>query len=249
MMTRLLSTSAVLCALVMMPACADNAASADAPVTNRAEVETIVREYLLANPEIIEEALIELGERQRAQEALAARQSIIDNGDALYRNPADPAIGPDDAEITLVEFFDYRCGYCRRSLDYVSGLPEKHQGRVRVVFKEFPILSPQSRQAALAAVAAKAQGKYFEMHTALMKSDTKLEDDDIDEIAASVGVDVRKMRADMKSTAVLQEIADAQALARDLGVTGTPAFFIGEEFVNGANTPKIDQLIGEALEG
>ena len=104
------------------------------------------------------------GERQRRDEAEAARQAVVDNRDALYNQASDPAIGPDDAEITVVEFFDYRCGYCKRSLDFVSGLPAKHDGKVRVVFKEYPILSPQSRQAALAALAAKKQGKYFEMH-------------------------------------------------------------------------------------
>lgn len=248
-MTRSLSTAVALCVLTLTPACADRSASADSDVMTRGEVETIVREYIMANPEIIEEALVELGERQRREEAEAARKAIVDNQDALYRQASDPAIGPDDAEITVVEFFDYRCGYCKRSLDFVAGLPAKYDGRVRVVFKEYPILSPQSRQAALAALAAKEQGKYFEMHTALMETDTALGDDDIDKIADSVGVDVAKMRADMKSTAVQQELADMTALARDLGVTGTPAFFIGEEAIQGANTPRITQVIKDKLEG
>lgn len=248
-MTRSLSLAVALGALALTPACAEKPANADTEVMTRGEVETIVREYLMENPELIEEALIELGERQRREEAEAARKAITDNQDALYNQASDPAIGPDDAEITVVEFFDYRCGYCKRSLDYIAALPAKHDGRVRVVFKEYPILSPQSRQAALAALAAKEQGKYFEMHTALMESDTRLEDEDIDTIAESVGVDVQKMRADMKSTAVQQELADMTALGRDLGVGGTPAFFIGEEAIEGANTPRITQVIKEKLEG
>ncbi len=246
-MTRSLSLAVALGALALTPACAERPASADSDVMTRGEVETIVREYIMANPEIIEEALVELGERQRREEADAARKAIVDNQDALYNQASDPAIGPDDAEITVVEFFDYRCGYCKRSIDFVAGLPAKHDGKVRVVFKEYPILSPQSRQAALAALAAKEQGKYFEMHTALMETETALDDADIDKIAGSVGVDVAKMRADMKSTAVQQELADMTALARDLGVNGTPAFFIGEEAIQGANTPRITQVIEDKL--
>lgn len=248
-MTRSFSVAIALGALALTPACAERTAAADAEVMTRAQVETIVRDYIMENPEIIEEALVELGERQRQQEAEAARQSILDNKDALYNQAGDPAIGPEDAAVTVVEFFDYRCGYCKRSLDFVAGLPAKHDGQVRVVFKEYPILSPQSRQAALAALAAKEQGLYFEMHTALMESDTKLSDEDIDTIAEAAGVDVAKMRADMESKAVRQELSQMSELARDLGVTGTPAFFIGEEAIEGANTPKITQVIEDKLEG
>ncbi len=248
-MTRSLLLTLALGTVALTPACAEKSAAADSEVMTRAQVETIVRDYIMENPQIIEEALIELGERQRRDEAEAARKAIVDNRDALYNQASDPAIGPDDAEITVVEFFDYRCGYCKRSLDFVSGLPARHDGKVRVVFKEYPILSPQSRQAALAALAAKKQGKYFEMHAALMETDTKLDDGDIDEIAREAGVDVDKLRADMKSTAIQQELADSMALARDLGVNGTPAFFIGDEAIQGANTPKITQVIEDTLEG
>lgn len=237
----------LLAALVLAPACAQDAE----PETSleRAEIEDIVREYILSNPEIIEEALIELGERQRQAEADAARAAVAANADDLFRNEADFFIGPADAPVTVVEFFDYRCGFCKRSLDYVAALPAAHDGQVRVVFKEFPILSPESRQAALAALAAGRQGKYFEMHAALMDSASDKNDEDIDAIAREIGLDIAKMRADMRSTAVQQQLADHTALARTLGLNATPTFVIGNELVQGADTAQIDRLIAARLEG
>ncbi|MEM7768594.1 MAG: DsbA family protein [Pseudomonadota bacterium] len=230
---------------LFLPACSDGVANAEPQ--DRAEIESIVREYILENPEIIEEALIKLSERQQAEEAAAQVAAISENQSALFDNEKDYSIGPDDAPVTVVEFFDYRCGFCKRSLDYVAALPEVHDNQVRVVFKELPILSPQSRVAALAALAAGRQGKYFEMHAALMESTSQYSDSDIDAIAEQVGVDVAKMRADMKSTDVQQELAASQTLANQLGVTATPTFIIGDDVVPGANTPQITALIRDAL--
>lgn len=237
--------AAVTAAVLILPACTDSAANAEAQ--SREAVETIVREYILANPEIIEEALIALNEKQRAEEAQAQSAALAENRSALFENAADYSIGPDDAPVTVVEFFDYRCGFCKRSIDYVAALPTVHGDQVRVVFKELPILSPQSRQAALAALAAGRQGKYFEMHAALMEDTTPLNDADIDRVAETAGVDVAKMRADMKSTAVQQELATSTQLAQTLNITGTPAFIIGDDIVPGANTPQITALIEAAL--
>lgn len=231
--------------VLLVAACSEGTASADTP--DRAAIEQIVREYILENPEIIEEALVQLSEKQKAEQAAAQVAAISGNKAALFENEDDYFIGPADAPVTVVEFFDYRCGFCKRSLDYVAALPEVHDGKVRVVFKEFPILSPQSRTAALAALAAGKQGLYFEMHAALMESNSQLSDSDIDDIAESVGVDVAKMRADMRSEAVQQQLADHTGLARSLNITGTPAFIIGDDLVPGANTPQITALIKEAL--
>ena len=242
--------AAAVSTLFLLPACAQEAATADTVDTmSRSQVEEIVRDYIMENPEIIEEALVELSARQKAEEERQAREALQANSSALYENEADYAIGPDDAEVTVVEFFDYRCGYCKRSVDFVAGLPASHDGNVRVVFKELPILSPESREAALAALAAGKQGKYFEMHIALMEHRGNYTTADINALAEEAGVDVDQMRADMDSEDVQQHLAESSALARELGVNGTPAFFVGDTAVPGANTPAVTRAIEAALRG
>jgi protein-disulfide isomerase len=165
-MTQKLTTlTAAMAALVLTPACAESKA---APGTDRAETEQIIREYILENPELIEEALIKLQAKQKAAASEAAEAAIAANFAALYENEDDYSVGPADAEIVVVEFFDYRCGWCKRSVDWVRALPETHDGKVRVVFKELPIFGGISETASLAALAAGKQGKYTEFHMALM---------------------------------------------------------------------------------
>ena len=128
-------------------------------------------------------------------------------------------------------------------------LPDDHDGQVRVVFKELPILSPESEKAALAALAAGLQGKYAEMHRELMEMDnsTGFDPEDIDAAAERAGVDVAQMREDMDSVRLKKVVADNKSLARKLGVDGTPAFFIGEAVVPGANQEMVFRLIENEL--
>jgi len=230
-------------AVALTPACAESQATSTA---DKEAIEQIVRNYILENPEIIEEAIIKLNENQQAEAQNAQRDAVIANKDKLYNNDSDYYIGSADAKITVVEFFDYRCGYCKRSTDWIQALPEKYDGDVRVVFKELPILSPESEQAALAALAAGKQDKYSDMHRALMElpSNSGFKTADIDKVAKSVGVDVTKMRADMRSTDIQKQLAEMKGLARELNVTGTPAFFIGDRPVpGGANQDALNALI------
>lgn len=244
-MARILSLSLAAAAIALTPACAQEQVSA----TDKEAIEKIVADYILENPEIIEDALIALSEKRAAEEAQQARAAIAENQDALINNAADFSIGPADAPVTVVEFFDYRCGFCKRSAEWAIDLPEKYDNQVRVVFKEFPILSAESEKAALAAIAAGKQGKYVEMHMALMELDNGLGfgPEQIDAAAESVGVNVETMRADMKSIDVQKAVADSKSLARTLGITGTPAFIIGTEQVSGANIQQVEALIDTAL--
>ena len=232
--------------LALLPACAQGGET-----TNKAEVEKIVEEYILANPEIIERALVALTEKERLAQASATQAAIADSKDALYNNSADYFVGPEDAAVTVVEFFDYRCGYCKRSAEWTANLPKAYDNQVRVVFKEYPIFGGISETAALAALAAGQQGKYIDMHLALMslKSNDDLTEQKIDELAQQLGIDVARMRADMQSDAVTGQLAEMQALGRTLNVGGTPGYFIGDKAVEGANLPKIDEAIRDALEG
>ena len=244
-MRRSFSLALPIAALMLTPACAQD----QVDPTNREAIEEIVRSYIIENPEIIEEALIELSNRERLAELERARENIASNQDALFNNAADYSIGPADAPVTIVEFFDYRCGFCKRSAEWAVGLPEQFDNQVRVVFKEYPILSPESEKAALAAVAAGKQGKYVEMHMALMALDngSGFGPEQIDEVAESVGVDVTKMRADMQSIDVQTAVADAKALARTIGISGTPNFIIGDNVIPGADEARIEDLIEAAL--
>ena len=217
--------------------------------SDKEAIEQIVHDYILENPEIIEEALITLTERQRAAAAERERKAITDNQSELYNQKDDYFIGPTDAKVTVVEFFDYRCGYCRRSLEWVTKLPSDFNGEVRVVFKELPIFGGISETASLAALAAGRQGKYPEMHRALMglKNNKDLTDAKIDEIARDLGINVQKMRADMRSTAVRKQLSDSKMLADELGVEGTPAFFIGGKAIKGADEDGLKTAIADAL--
>lgn len=238
--------AALLGALALLPACAQGGAKAE-----KSEIESIVREYILANPEIIEDALVALTEKEAAAKRDAAKQAIGQNRDRLYNQADDFFIGPADAKVTVVEFFDYRCGFCKRSVDFVRALPEAYDGEVRVVFKELPIFGGISETAALAALAAGRQGKYLQMHIALMdiENNNDLTEAAIDRVAGAAGIDVRKMRTDMTSDAVKKQLAEMKDLGRALQVGGTPGFFVGDKYIEGANTPAIEKAIGDALKG
>lgn len=244
-MTRSFSMALAATAIALTPACAQE----QVDTADKEAIEKIVYDYIMENPQIIEDALIALSEQRAADEAALAMAAIADNQEALINNPADYSVGPADAPVTVVEFFDYRCGYCKRSAEWATALPEKYDNKVRVVFKEFPILSTESEKAALAALAAGKQDKYIDMHMALMELDngSGFGPEQIDAAAESIGIDVEVMRADMKSIDVQKAVADAKSLARTLNISGTPNFIVGTELVSGADTRSVEAMIEAAL--
>ena len=219
---------------------------------SKAEIENLVRAYILENPEIIRDAFIKLQEKEVAQEQELSRDSILAAKDALENDPRDMFIGPKDAKVTIVEFFDYNCGFCKRATPWVENVSEKYGNDVRVVFKELPILDNRtktSRIAARAALAAGRQGKYSEMHFALME-EKRLSGDSIKKLAEKIGLDMRKYEADLADASIDQQINDTMQLAdRIPALTGTPFFVVGGEFVSGANTARLEQLVEDALNG
>ncbi|MEL7130195.1 MAG: DsbA family protein [Pseudomonadota bacterium] len=242
-MTRILLAAASLGALLLPVACSPGGASSP----NKTETEQIVREYLLANPEIVEEALIALQAKRDEEEAAASRIAVKQFSDSIYNLASDYSIGPEDAPVTVVEFFDYRCGPCRASMETVNALPERYNGQVRVVFKEFPILSSESRKAALAALAAGRQDKYIEMHQALMRSPTRFSDDDIAEIAQSLDLDMDQWREDLEDRSFRRQIDATYQLAETIGANATPTFVVGGELFSGLNRERLDALIVESI--
>jgi protein-disulfide isomerase len=192
-----------------------------------------VRDYLMQNPEVLRDVLQELERKERARQAQATQDTIKAQAVNLFRAENDPVLGNPQGDVTLVEFMDYNCGYCKRSLTDVMKLVEADKN-LRVVIKEFPILGPTSITASRAALAAAKQGKYKEMHTALMGHKGALSDEAIFEIAKAAGLDVDRLKTDMNDKAIAERIEQNHQLASMLGIDGTPAFVIDQQLIPGA---------------
>lgn len=225
-------------ALLLLAAAGPAAAQAMDDAQRRA-IESVVREYLIKNPEVIVEAIQSLQAREREESDQQARQALAANRQKLFENPDSPFIGNPKGDVTVVEFFDYQCGYCKAVHNDVQRLV-KDDGKLRFVFKEFPILGPASLTASKAALAARGQGKYLEMHDALMTHRGQLDDDTVYRLARAAGLDVDRLKKDMESPDVLKVIATNQALAEQLGIRGTPGFIFGDTIVPGAI--KLDEM-------
>ena len=195
-------------------------------------IESIVTDYLLEHPEIILRALQVLEEREQAAKAAQEKSALAANRDALERDPNSPVAGNPKGDVTVVEFFDYRCPYCKRVGPVVERL-RKEDANIRIVYKEWPILGPASMFAAKAALAAREQEKYVEFHEKVMAARTVTETSVLS-AAKELGLDLDKLRADMETPEVENHIRQTMELARALGINGTPAFVIGDRLIPGA---------------
>ncbi len=225
-------------------------APAGAADMSKADVEEIVRAYLLENPEIIREALVALEQKAVEAERQESVDAIADLGDQIFRDPRDYSVGPSDAKVQLVEFFDYNCGFCKRSTDWLEQTMAKYPDDVRVVFKELPVLTGRdgtSYMAARAALAAARQGQYRKMHFALM-GERSLTEARIKQVAKNLGLDVEQLERDMKDAAIDRQIEDNLSIGQRIpALTGTPFFVVNGEYVSGANTSRLNDLLEEEL--
>ena len=220
-----LSIGLALLPLVMVtPVQAEDALNADQVEA----VETLIHDYIMDHPEIILEAVKAMRAREEAAVKASAKQALLARRGELIDDAAAPVAGNPDGDVTLIEFFNYRCGYCKASLTVVRQILREDPD-LRVVFKEFPILSKESRIAARAALAAERQGRYFEFHNALMGARGSYSMDHILEIAEEVGLDIDRLVEDMKDPAIESAIGANADLARALGITGTPTFIVGDQ--------------------
>jgi len=208
-------------------------AAAPATTGDKAVLGKAIRDYLMANPEVLVEAMQELERKQDSQRDTVAQKAIQENRSALMSDPESPIVGNPNGDVTIVEFSDYQCPYCKRAHTAVKSVLAA-DSQVKIVFKDLPILGEPSRIAAFAALAARAQNKHLAFHDALMESNGKLDRARIMEIAGSVGLDVAKLQKDMDDPRLKEIIERNMALASALGVRGTPAFVIGNQFVPGA---------------
>ncbi len=205
-------------------------------------MEHIIRQYLLENPEVVVDALNTIRQRQRLAQEKQQQQAVQAHIAALKDDADSPVIGNEDGDVVIVEFFDYRCGYCRRVVKDLKNLVEE-DGNIRLVMKEFPILGPASMRAAQAALAAAKQGKYEVYHFALMIQPGDMSDPHLMQVAREVGLDVERLKVDMESEEIEAMIRRNHDLAQKLGIKGTPAFVFGNTLVPGAIDAETMQLL------
>ncbi len=206
----------------------------------------LIRETLLQNPEIIQEAMIELERRNAIAQADAQRSAVLAEKAKLVDPATSAIVGNPQGDVTIVEFMDYNCGFCKRAVEDVRALV-KEDPKLKVVIKDFPILGPDSVEASRVAVAAMTQlqgQKYFDFHNKLMATKGRINGAKALEVAKEAGADVERLKKDMESAQTRGVIEDTVALGDRLGLTGTPAFILGDEVVFGAvGAPALKQKI------
>jgi len=221
---------ALLAVLAMNPAAAVSAGGDDVPLSlTKAQLDQAMHDYIASHPELIMNTVNDFLRKQQEEKQMAA---VKEHHDELYRNDNSPFIGDKEGDVTLIEFFDYNCHYCKNVFPELKSLSERDK-RVKIVFKDYPILGPTSGTAAKWALAAQVQGKYFQFHSALMELQGALTDEAIERVAKSVGLDIDKAKKDLESEEILKQIDSNRALAQKMGFTGTPAFVIGEKAFSG----------------
>ncbi len=201
--------------------------------SRRQEIEEIIRDYLRSHPEVIREALQEAQRREQEAQRRRAAEAIRAHLAELTQDPESPVGGNPEGRVTIVEFFDYQCGYCKREAVELKALLQADPD-IRLVYKDLPILGPASVYAARAALAAQKQGKHEALHAALLAVDGPLTDQEVLRIAAQAGVDTAKLEKDMADPSVSQALDRNVRLQRALNIQGTPALVVGTELVPGA---------------
>jgi protein-disulfide isomerase len=203
----------------------------------RGDIEAIIKSYLVAHPEVLEEAMNELQKRQTAAETAKHEASISQNADAIFNSPRGVTLGNKDGDVTFVEFFDYNCGYCKRAMADMLDLM-KNDSKLKVVLKEFPVLSEGSVEAAKVAVAVRMQDptgkKYLDFHQKLLGGRGVADRARAMAAAKDAGLDTARIEKDLTSPEVKATLAENMKLAEDMGLNGTPSYVIGKQIVVGA---------------
>jgi protein-disulfide isomerase len=209
-------------------------------------IERIVHDYLLRNPQVILDAVEKLEQKRNDEAQAAAKSAITERRNELLHDPDTPVAGNPNGDVTIVEFFDYRCPYCKQVEPALAQL-RKDDPQLRFAYKEFPILGPESVIASRAALAARKQDKYQQLHDALMHAHGRLDEATVLKIGAEAGLDVKRLKADMDSPDIEDIIGRNMDLARALNITGTPGFLVGDQLVPGAvDLPTLKKLVAEA---
>ena len=205
--------------------------------TQKNEIETIIRDYIVSHPEVLQEAIAELDKRQAAADTEKAKATIASNAETLFNSSRQVVLGNPKGDVTLVEFFDYNCGFCKRALpDMIELL--KDDAKLKVVLKEFPVLGPGSVEAAKVAVAVRMQDKtgkkYLDFHQKLLGGRGQADKARALAVAKEVGLDIAQIEKDVTSDEVKATIEENFKLAKALGISGTPSYIIATDVVMGA---------------
>ena len=198
----------------------------------QAEIKQLALEAILENPEIIRQAITLLQQRDEASSATQVQALLSEQRTLLERDPNAPVIGNNKGDVTVIEFFDYNCPYCKRAWSELNTVMAQDPD-VRVVLREWPILGEASVYATRASLAARKQGRYVEFHNALMASKGRAQPASVMAIAKSVGLDTAQLKVDMKSPEIDEHIETSMRLARALNFSGTPAYIIGDALAPG----------------
>ncbi|MGH7061132.1 MAG: DsbA family protein [Stellaceae bacterium] len=218
----------------------------DITPAQRQEIDAIIHDYLMKNPQVLIDAIKAAEDKLTHDADAKASQAVAAHRREIFDDPTTPVAGNPKGDVAIAEFFDYRCPYCKKVEPDLEALL-KSDPKLRIVFKEFPILGPVSVTASQAALAAQRQGKYDAFHDAMMSARGNITDDTVYQVARSVGLDVDKLKHDMASPEVAQTVKSNMTLADALEVHGTPAFIIGDRVVPGAvDLSELKKYVAEA---
>ena len=226
--------------VVFALACAFLAIAPDRPLgaaeitaEQRKAIEAIIHDYLMQNPDVLIDALREAEAKANSDADVKAAQVLRDRRHEVFDDPAAPVGGNPQGDVTVVEFFDYRCPYCKQVQPALQKLLDQDR-KLRFVYKEFPVLGEQSDIAAHAALAARLQGRYEAFHNAMMAAKGQISEELVYRVAGSVGLDVDRLKRDMTDPEIERALSANRALAKALELRGTPGFIIGDHIVPGA---------------
>ena len=224
--------SALVCGLIIVLQCGPVKA-AEIPTEQRQAIEGIIHDYLLHNPDVLIEALHGAEEKLNREADAKAVKALSDQRSEIFDDPATPVGGDPRGDVTIVEFFDYRCPYCKQVQPSLQALL-KEDPKLRFLYKEMPVLGAPSVTAARAALAAQRQGKYEAFHNAMMATKGQITDETVYKVAGSVGLDVDRLKQDMSAPDIQRALKTNLALADALNIRGTPGFIVGNHIVPGA---------------
>jgi protein-disulfide isomerase len=238
--------AAIFFAVVAVSAMGAPARADDFTPGQKTQIDKMIHDYLLNHPEVLIEAVQKADDTMKADAQDKAQQALAQKHKEVFDDPSSPTAGNPHGDVTMVEFFDYRCPYCKQvepSLEKV--IADDHH--LRFVYKEFPVLGPVSTTAARAALAARKQGKYDAFHRAMMATKGQINDQTVMDVAGSVGLDVVQLKRDMESPDVDKTLKADFALADALDISGTPAFIVGNQIIPGAiDLDALKQAIADA---
>ena len=246
MSPRIPIVSVVFCCAVLALASWRPADAEELAPDQRLAIESIIHDYLLRHPDVLIDALRAAEEKLKSEAGEKAKQALATRHNEVFDDPATPVGGNPKGDVTLVEFFDYRCPYCKQVQPRLEQLlAGDHE--LRIAYKEFPILGAVSVTAARAALAAQQQGKYEPFHNAMMAASGQITDDTVYQVAKTVGLDVDLLKRDMAAPQIEAALKANHTLADALDITGTPGFVIGDQIVPGAiELSSLKELVAEA---